>query len=161
MSSLRNYSVGTRAALIALSGGTCYYPKCLVRVIKPIENDYSFNLHIAHIQGAQEKGARHSKNMTPNQRKAFANLILLCKGHHEYVDVTHPLEFSPATLLQWKSDREVEGRHTLAALTDLTEDNLRVILIKAAEAKHNEIIETLARLEVNDAEAAAGHARTS
>jgi hypothetical protein len=60
----------------------------------------------------------------------------------------------PEILLEWKSAREAEGQDALAGLTRLTEDTLETILTDAFAAKQEQITETLARLEVNDSEAA-------
>jgi hypothetical protein len=89
MTGLRNYTAGTRAALQTLSRGSCYYPECGEPVVRLIEGDYYVNYEIAHIRGAQEHGARHDPYMSEADRKAFVNLILLCKPHHTRIDRTH------------------------------------------------------------------------
>src|SRR5262249_372508 len=57
-------------------------------------------------------------------------------------------------LLAWKAVREAGGQDALAGLTRLTEDTLQELLVEAYEMKHQEIMETLARLEQNDSKAA-------
>jgi hypothetical protein len=124
-------------------------------VVKIIEGEYSNNYEIAHIRGAKETGPRHDDRMTDAERKAFSNLVLLCHGHHVRVDgPKHRDEYTPEILLEWKSAREAEGQDALAGLTRLTEDTLETILTDAFAAKQEQIMETLARLEVNDSEAA-------
>jgi hypothetical protein len=154
MSGLRNYSAGTRTALVTLSRGACYAPVCGEPVIKIIEGEYYNNYWIAHIRGAQEGGARHDPSMSEAERKAFTNLLLLCRSHHECVDIRHPDKYSPEILLKWKSDREADKQDAFAGLTRMTEDVLEAILIEAFQAKQNQMIEILERLETNDAEAA-------
>jgi uncharacterized protein (DUF849 family) len=92
--------------------------------------------------------------MSDAERKAFPNLILLCHGHHTHVDRTHPYDYTPETLLEWKAAREAEGQDALAGLTRLTEDSLETIITEAFTEKQEQIMETLARLEENDSEAA-------
>jgi len=154
MSGLRSYTAGTRAALQTLSRGSCYYPGCGEPLVKLVKEDYYINYEIAHIRGAQETGARHDPNMSDAQRRAFVNLLLLCLVHHKRVDRTHPNEHTPEMLLKWKSDREARGQDALAGLTRLTEDGLRDIITEAFGAKQDQIMQTLARLEDNDTQAA-------
>jgi hypothetical protein len=92
--------------------------------------------------------------MSEADRKAFDNLILLCLVHHKRVDRTHRDEYRPETLLEWEPDRETEGQDALVGLTRLTDDTLQEIITEAFTAKQDQIIETLARLEENDSEAA-------
>jgi len=92
--------------------------------------------------------------MSDDERRAFSNLLLLCKAHHDFVDRTHVDDYPPETLLQWKADREAGGQDALAGLTGLTEGGLREIVIEAFSARHDKILEALARLEDKDAEAA-------
>ena len=137
MSGLRNYSAGTRAVSQTLSRGACYYPECGEPVVRLVEGEYYTDYEIAHIRGAKEKGARHDRKMSDNDRKAFPNLILLCLVHHKRVDRTHSEEYSPDMLLGWKADREANGQGALAGLTRLTEEDLQNILVDAFGAKQN------------------------
>lgn len=149
----RDYSAGTRAALQTLSRGTCYFPRCREPVLKTVEGEYSINYIVAHIYAAHANGPRYDETMTDDDRRAFSNLLLLCRGHSDFVDRKHVDDYSPETLLSWKADREAAGQDALAGLTGLTEDGLREILIESFEARHEEIMDTLARLEENDVEA--------
>ncbi|WP_404498094.1 hypothetical protein [Arthrobacter sp. GAS37] len=59
--------------------------------------------------------------MTDDQRRAFANLMLLCGPHHELVDTRHPDDYPAETLLKWKAEREAAmgiDRNTLAGVTE-------------------------------------------
>jgi hypothetical protein len=158
VSTLRNYSAGTRAALQTLNRGTCYYPMCREPVVKRIEGadpiEYSINYEIAHIRAAREGGPRHDRSMSDAERISVQNLILLCKPHHTYVDKRHPDKYPPETLLAWKAEREADAQDALAGLSGLTEDSLQDIITEAFEAREDKVMETLARLEANDAEAA-------
>jgi hypothetical protein len=93
MTGPRNYSAATRAALALLSRGRCYNPDCerpdpiIVRRGGEPYIDYE----IAHIRDA-EPGNRHVADMTVAERRAFANLVLLCTPCHKLVDKTHPAD---------------------------------------------------------------------
>jgi hypothetical protein len=152
--SKRNYTQATRAALVTLSRGACYYPGCGEAVIRIVEDEYYTNYHIAHIRGANETGARHDKYMTDAQRDAFSNLLLLCLVHHTRVDGINKKDYKPETLHKWKADREADGQDALAGLTRLTEEDLQVIIIDAFQEQTKYIVEVLDRLEQSDKEAA-------
>ena len=123
-------------------------------VVWLVEEEYYINYQIAHIRGAKESGPRYDPNMSEEERKAFSNLILLCKPHHDHVDKKHRHEYPPEMLLRWKADREAEGQDALAGLTRLTEEDLQNIIFDAFAAKHDQIMETLERLEKKDSDAA-------
>lgn len=63
--------------------------------------------HVAHIEDAKP-GNRFDRDMTDQERRAFANLILLCRPHHELVDKRKPAHFPTEVLTQWKVEREAE-----------------------------------------------------
>lgn len=154
MPGLRDYSPGARAALVTLSRGACYAPGCGEPIVRLADGDYYINYEIAHIRGAKEHGPRYDPKMSDAKRKSFPNLILLCIVHHKRVDGTHRDKYTPDTLLKWKMDREAGGQGALVGLTRMTEDALEAVLIEAFQAKQNEILEILGRLEANDKEAA-------
>ncbi|MBT8161461.1 MULTISPECIES: hypothetical protein [Arthrobacter] len=117
----RDYSSGTVKGLFALSGTTCYFPDCPRPVVVFIDDEAFTEAKIAHIYGANEGSARYDPGMTDNERRAFANLMLLCGPHHELVDTRHPDAYPAETLLQWKAEREAEmgiDRNTLAGVTE-------------------------------------------
>ncbi|MGH3699292.1 MAG: hypothetical protein ACRDQY_07465 [Pseudonocardiaceae bacterium] len=65
-----------------------------------------------------------------------------------------PEDYEPETLLKWKNNREADGEEALVGLTRLTEDGLENILVEAFQAKQDQIIKILERLEQNNEEAA-------
>lgn len=101
----RDYSQGTRAALAALSRGRCYEPTCTRPIIAFIGDEAFADFQIAHIFDAKP-GNRYRSDMTDDERRAFSNLVLLCKPHHELVDKRHPERYSAELLLAWKTERE-------------------------------------------------------
>lgn len=105
MAGPRDYTPTTRAALAALSRGTCYFPGCPRRVIILVEGEPYLDVEIAHIYDAHV-GNRYDPTMSGDDRRAFSNLILLCKPHHNLVDKRHPERYRPEDLQAWKSSRE-------------------------------------------------------
>lgn len=125
----RDYSSGTRAALAALSMGKCYYPGCDQPVVVFIDGEPFINYQIAHIRDANV-GNRFDDTMTVDQRRAFANLLLLCKPHHELVDKRHPESYSSEVLTEWKDQRE--HGVPLDSTADVVEDDLETLLVQGA-----------------------------
>lgn len=123
----RDYTAGTRSALATLSQGTCYFPGCTEPTTKFIDGEPFNNFEMAHIRDAKP-GNRYVENMTDDERRAFANLVLLCKPHHTLVDKTHPDRFSISDLEGWKAEREGAGVAALRGLRGLTEDRLEAMI---------------------------------
>jgi hypothetical protein len=74
-------------------------------VIILVEGEPYFDVEIAHIYDAHV-GNRYNETMTNDDRRAFSNLILLCKPHHNLVDKRHPKRYRPEDLKAWKASRE-------------------------------------------------------
>ncbi|MFZ1491740.1 MAG: hypothetical protein WAS51_17515 [Ilumatobacteraceae bacterium] len=110
-----------------------------------VKGDPKINYHIAHIRDAKP-GNRYVAQMTDRERADFANLVLLCKPHHDEVDKTNPRDYSVEDLEAWKRDRENDGVAELRGLDGLTEERLAEMLqdalgsaTKAASASPGEI----------------------
>lgn len=153
MSDPRGYQAGTRAGLMVLSQGTCYWPNCKIPVFIYVDKKPVINVYFAHIRAAKNNGPRYVSNMTDDQRRDISNLILLCKGHHEAVD-SDEKKYPIATLQQWKSSREHHGKSAIAGLNGLTEDRLKSMIVDAVEASEKKIDKALSHLATIDKEAA-------
>lgn len=70
----------TLKSLFGLSGNICAFPGCEKRIV---ESDGTVIGQICHIEAAEDGGERYNPEQTDQQRAAYANLILLCKRHHE------------------------------------------------------------------------------
>lgn len=88
--------------------GKCYFPGCMTPAHKQEAGHWVRNLDIAHIRGAEPGSARYDPAMTDDERRAHANLILLCRGHHTLVDKSAPGDYPVATLELWKSENEAD-----------------------------------------------------
>ncbi|MEW1951089.1 hypothetical protein AB0280_17780 [Pseudarthrobacter sp902506025] len=140
----RDYSTGTVNALFALSGTSCYHPDCPVTVVKFLEDEAFTDVQIAHIYGANKGAARYDPAMTNDQRRAFSNLMLLCKPHHELVDKRHPERYPAETLLKWKTQREAAAGIDRKDLSGITEDDLLALIeqvVTAAGPRREAVVE--------------------
>lgn len=130
----REYTQGTRSALFAFAGATCYFPGCDVPVIKFVNDEPVINTEIAHIYGANDNSPRYDDSMTDDQRRAFENLILLCTPHHKWVDRLHPEDYPVEVLKEWKRERESTAGIDNIALSSLTEDHLIELIERAVRS---------------------------
>lgn len=96
----------TKLRLFADSAGYCQNPGCLERLfVETGEN----NIHIAemaHVFSASDAGPRSKPQLTPEERGAYENLILLCANCHTKIDKAES-DFPDSVILGWKqSHRE-------------------------------------------------------
>lgn len=134
----RAYAVATERALYAFSDLTCYFPECPTPVIVFVGDEPVSNVDIAHIRGANPGSPRYDSKMTDEDRRAFSNVILLCKPHHEIVDKRHPEKYPAETLAEWKSQREVAAGIDATKLAGITEDRLVDLIEKAVASARGE-----------------------
>jgi hypothetical protein len=152
----RDYKRSTVFALATLGQGTCYWPKprCTAPLVVHINREPVTNLEIAHIRAAEPNGPRYVPDMSDNERRAWANLILLCTPHHNMVDKIRPDDYSIEDLERWKSDRETGGLARLKGLNDLTEDRLQEMLAYSIREAYKEVRELLAEQKPMDPDVA-------
>lgn len=133
----RDYSAGTRAGLVALSQGRCYYPDCEEPLVKRVGDAVVIAYEIAHIRDAGP-GNRHVAEMTNDERRSFPNLVLLCPPHHKMVDKIRPADFSIEDMERWKRAADPSGAGDLSALTEsaLEEALMSVTVHVAADVVH-------------------------
>lgn len=138
----RDYTTGTERALYAFSGMTCYFPDCSIPVVVFVNDEPVCNVQIAHVRGANTNSPRYDASMTDDERRAFANLILLCTPHHTIVDRLHPTDYPPEELQRWKTQRESDAGIDDLALSSLTEDRLVALIEKAVSSAQPERLVT-------------------
>lgn len=92
--------------------------------------------------------------MSPEARRAFRNLILLCHPHHTIVDKRRPQDFPVSTLEKWKSEREQDHKAALSKLSNVTPEGLQSVLAQVLKDRDVRLHQALERLEQSDAEAA-------
>ena len=113
------------------SPGPPALPKLQDPIIVFVEGEPVSNAQIAHIRGANSGSARYDLTMTDDERRSYANLILLCQAHHEFVDRRHPDRHPPETLAGWKARREAEAGIDVPALAELTDERLVGLIERA------------------------------
>jgi hypothetical protein len=69
----------TLRELYLKSGNQCSYPDC-TRLM--IDSEGTFIGQVCHIEAAEEGGERFNENQTNEDRRQFANLMLMCYEHH-------------------------------------------------------------------------------
>jgi hypothetical protein len=82
------------------SGNECAFPNCHERII---DENGVFVGEICHIEAALPGGERFNSSMTNEERRAFGNLILLCRKHHV---VTNDVEAYPVERI-----KAMKGEH--------------------------------------------------
>jgi hypothetical protein len=109
----------TLRELFLKSGNLCAYPNC-PRII--MNAGGVFVGEVCHIEAAEEGGERFNPATTNEERRAFANLMLMCHEHHKVTDdVT---QYAVEKLREMKADHERRFAHPdraiLEKLTDWT-----------------------------------------
>jgi HNH endonuclease len=94
----------TLRLLYAKSGNRCAFPGCPT----PISDGQTLFGEAAHIKAESPKGPRYDPSQTPEQRRSFDNLILLCGVHHKCVD-DDVVSYTVDRLIQMKRDHEAKA----------------------------------------------------
>ncbi|MFC7529181.1 hypothetical protein [Actinoplanes sp. GCM10030250] len=139
----------TRAALVALSQGSCDFPGCRTPVMVLLGGEPEVNVEPVRIRGTDPDGPRHAPGLTLEERDSYTNLLLLCVPHRKAIDrdeAAHPVEL----LQTWKPSPS----GPLSELRGLTERRLDVLLTTAFAAAREEIDEALTAFEKSDPAAA-------
>ena len=56
---------------------------------------------------------RLNTTVTDDQRRGFKNLVVMCKPHHEVIDIREPDLYTPEILFRWKSQGEANPREAI------------------------------------------------
>lgn len=97
-------SSSTLRQLYILSGNLCANPACNTVLLNA---NGTIVGEVCHIRAEKPGGARYDAKMTDENRRAAANLILLCNVCHKLVD-TERKKYTVPILTKWKSDREAK-----------------------------------------------------
>ncbi len=111
----------TRAAVTALSQGTCYFPGCRTPIVVLVGGRPEINVDAVRIRGSE-----------PGGRPSFGDLVLLCVPHRRIVG-RDARAYPPDLLEIWQP-----GPAALRELRDLTEDRLDDLLTTAFSAAQEE-----------------------
>jgi hypothetical protein len=149
MDELTRKSPATRAALVAVSQGSCYFPGCRTPILVSLGSQPEMNVEIAQIRGADPDGPRYVAGLSDEDRNSFRNLLLLCVPHRRIVDRdprAHPVEL----LETWVP----AGNDTLDDLGPMTAAGLEHLLTSAFWTAKEQVADALLLLEKTDSEAA-------
>jgi hypothetical protein len=121
----------TLRELFLKSGNLCAFPDCeqLMMNAKGV-----FIAQVCHIEAAEEGGERFNPKMTNEERRHFANLMLMCYPHH--AETNDVKAFPVAKLKKIKADHE--GRFSnpdRAILEKLSDKTLRTTSTLPANLK--------------------------
>ncbi|GAB4149399.1 MAG: hypothetical protein OHK0017_13400 [Patescibacteria group bacterium] len=94
-------SDNTIKKLFALSGNQCAFPDCEARLVN---HQGDLIGQICHIEAAEPGGQRYNSNQDDEERRSFANLVLMCANHHKITDNVQ--EYTVEKLIQIKKDHE-------------------------------------------------------
>ncbi|WP_143653610.1 hypothetical protein [Streptosporangium subroseum] len=118
-----------------------------------MEQVWRITVEIAHIRAAERGGPRYDPTMSDDQRRDFANLLLLCTAHHDHAD-EHPERVPVELLLRWKAQREADPYQALERLREVTPAGLRRLVAEGLQEHDAKVLDALARLEHSDQDAA-------
>lgn len=104
------------------SGNYCAFPDCKELMMN---TEGVFIGQVCHIEAAEEGGERFNPNMTPEERRQFSNLLLMCYPHHK---ITNDVGvYTVAKLKKIKATHEKKftepGKAIYQRLSDLTSND--------------------------------------
>lgn len=94
-------SAHTQRKLFAASGGYCQNPGCARELFIDFPEKPIHIAEMAHVFAANDDGPRANNLLTPEERGAYENLILLCATCHTIIDKA-PMVFPDPVILGWK-----------------------------------------------------------
>lgn len=113
--------------LFALSGNLCAFPGCTQKLV---DDDENLTAEICHIEAAKPGGERFNINQTDEERRDFANLILLCPNHHKVTDDV--AKYSVDVLGEMKRKHESQSHEkTITPSDDLVKRILQEVINEA------------------------------
>lgn len=117
----------TLRELYMKSGNQCAYPDCK-RVM--INDEGKFVGQVCHIEAAEEGGERFNVNQSPEDRRQFDNLMLMCYDHHI---ITNDVEkYSVEKLKDFKRIHEEKFSDIAQVLRNSVTDHTEATEIKMA-----------------------------
>jgi len=106
----------TQRRLFAASGGYCQNPGCSNALFLDAAGKSIHIAEMAHVFAAKDGGPRANPALTPEEKGAFENLIVLCANCHTTVDKA-PEAFPDHLMLSWKRDHANKLQAIFGAIT--------------------------------------------
>jgi hypothetical protein len=95
-------------ALFSRSGNRCAFPGCTA----PLVNERNkFIAQVCHIEAAEPGGERYDPNQSDEDRRGYANLLILCYPHH--VETDEVSRYSVQGLREMKALHEQQFEHSV------------------------------------------------
>ncbi|NMO54128.1 hypothetical protein HH310_23460 [Actinoplanes sp. TBRC 11911] len=145
MDELTRISPATRAALVAVAQGSCYFPGCRTPILVALGSQPEINIEFARIRSADPAQPRYVAGTSDED--SFHNLLLLCVPHRRTVDrdaTAHPVEL----LESWVPSGALDD------LGPLSPARLADLLTSAFWTAKEQVADALLRLEKTDSDAA-------
>lgn len=121
-----NPTPSTVKKLFAYSGNQCAIPDCGEQLV---DASGAMLGKIAHICAAEKGGPRFDPMMTNEERRAFANLLLVCGKHHDIIDHRPNVKiYSSDVLRKYKADHEDRFRRAEHQLVEQVTDSTQAAL---------------------------------
>ena len=131
--------------LFVHSGNQCAFPDC-ERVL--VNRKGQWVGEVCHIRGALPGGERFDPSMTNEERRARANLLLLCHEHH--VETDNVAEFPVDRLTRIKADHEARFVGPPEVSDAVLEQAVQDVIAPSVEDQTDRVIlrlpQTLSRL---------------
>lgn len=95
------------------SGGICACPDCTEKLYR----EGTFIGEVCHIESVAEGGARYNKALHEQQKRAYRNLILLCRNCHKVIDDIEK-KYTVDILYKWKEYHQTTIETKLQGIAD-------------------------------------------
>lgn len=95
----------TQQRLFAACAGHCQNPHCNASLFEEHQGGTVHVAEMAHVFAAKDEGPRGRAELSPAERGAFENLIVLCSSCHTKIDKAEA-DYPPEMLLGWKASHQ-------------------------------------------------------
>jgi hypothetical protein len=125
----------TQQRLFAASAGYCQRPRCRRALFVDTGTQNVHIAEMAHIFAATNLGPRPNLDLTPEQRGAFENLILLCSSCHTEIDKA-PNDFPDEEIARWKDEHAAKLASLFGAAEYASRSEVRTAIEPALLENH-------------------------
>lgn len=105
----------TQQRLFAASAGHCQNPHCNASLFEENQGGTVHVAEMAHVFAAKDEGPRGRAELSPAERGAFENLIVLCSSCHTKIDKAEA-DYPPEMLLGWKASHQAAIENLFGAV---------------------------------------------
>lgn len=116
----------TLKKLFAASGNFCSFEDCITPIV-----DINMNMlgEVCHISAKSKEGPRFDSKLTPEDRRSYDNLILMCSVHHTIIDSEDNQDtYNVTRLKEMKKQHEIKfldiGNRLRNSINDHTKNSV-------------------------------------